>query len=196
MENRIVHGRLSLAPAIGQHLFIADATGGRVVSELLLSAGEVSGDVVVFYVQSGDNAAAMVEATAALPYPVSVNSYPTVASFLTHMHGFMSRVRTRVQIYVAGSEALISRAVQIALQYGIHHDSVQTQLTGSLARRVQCVHCKGITEDVKTDIYVCAHCHLNLFVRDHYSRRIGAFQGVCVDAESPGDVPEAREVYP
>jgi hypothetical protein len=33
-------------------------------------------------------------------------------------------------------------------------------------------------------------------VRDHYSRRIGAFQGVNVDAEVPGNVPPTQELYP
>jgi dimethylamine monooxygenase subunit C len=52
------------------------------------------------------------------------------------------------------------------------------------------VHCKGITENVATDPFRCGHCGLNLFVRDHYSRRIAAFQGVNIDAEDPGQVPE------
>lgn len=65
---------------------------------------------------------------------------------------------------------------------------------GSIARRMQCVHCKGITEDVTTDPFTCAHCGLTLFVRDHFSRRLGVFQGVCVDAETPGVVPETVEI--
>ena len=60
---------------------------------------------------------------------------------------------------------------------------------GSFARRVQCVHCKGITENVALDPFQCSHCGLNLFVRDHYSRRLAAFQGVNIDAEDPGSVP-------
>jgi hypothetical protein len=54
------------------------------------------------------------------------------------------------------------------------------------------VHCKGFTENVTTNPVACAHCGLTLLVRDHYSRRIGAFQGVCVDAEAPGEVPEMK----
>jgi dimethylamine monooxygenase subunit C len=54
---------------------------------------------------------------------------------------------------------------------------------------VQCVHCKGVTEDVATDPFQCSHCGLHLFVRDHYSRRLAAFQGVNIDAEDPGLVP-------
>ena len=42
----------------------------------------------------------------------------------------------------------------------------------------------------------CSHCGLSLLVRDHYSRRIGAFQGVCIDAEEPGTVPQPEELFP
>ena len=48
---------------------------------------------------------------------------------------------------------------------------------------MQCVHCKGITEDVTTQPATCSHCGLLLLVRDHYSRRLAAFQGVCINAE-------------
>lgn len=78
---------------------------------------------------------------------------------------------------------------------GLPHEAVQMEHRGSTVRRVQCVHCKGITENVRTDPFVCAHCGLNLFVRDHYSRRIAAFQGVCIDAEDPGQVPPAVERF-
>jgi dimethylamine monooxygenase subunit C len=35
-----------------------------------------------------------------------------------------------------------------------------------------------------------------LLVRDHFSRRLGAFMGVKVDAEEPGLHPETVELYP
>lgn len=60
---------------------------------------------------------------------------------------------------------------------------------------MQCVHRKGITEDVEMDPFICAHCGLSLYVRDHYSRRIAAYQGGCVDAEDPGNIPEQKRIY-
>jgi dimethylamine monooxygenase subunit C len=33
-------------------------------------------------------------------------------------------------------------------------------------------------------------------VRDHYSRRLAAFQGVCIDAEEPGSAPPPEEMFP
>ena len=86
--------------------------------------------------------------------------------------------------------------MKVALEAGIDHTSMQTEHRGSEARRVQCVHCKGITETVTTQPVTCAHCGLTLLVRDHYSRRIAAFQGVCIDAEEPGVVPADRGGVP
>ena len=101
-----------------------------------------------------------------------------------------------LRLYLSGTEGLIGQAMQAALEAGIDHSSIQTEHRGSLARRVQCVHCKGITEDVTTQPARCSHCGLLLLVRDHYSRRIAAFQGVCINAEDQsedaarrGDVP-------
>ena len=97
-------------------------------------------------------------------------------------------------IYLAGGEGVIGQATSDALAAGIEHDAIQAENRGSIARRMQCVHCKGITENVTTDPFTCSHCGLTLFVRDHYSRRLGAFQGVCVDAETPGVIPEQQEI--
>ena len=41
----------------------------------------------------------------------------------------------------------------------------------------------------------CSGCGLSLLVRDHFSRRIGAFQGVCIDAEVPGTAPPPEAVF-
>ncbi|MET1046419.1 MAG: dimethylamine monooxygenase subunit DmmA family protein, partial [Hyphomicrobium sp.] len=82
-----------------------------------------------------------------------------------------------------------------AADYSIDHLSIRTEHRGSLMRRVQCVHCKGFTENVTTNPVTCAHCGLTLLVRDHYSRRLAAFQGVCIDAEVPGEVPATEAIY-
>ena len=47
---------------------------------------------------------------------------------------------------------------------------------------------------MNVDPYTCPGCGRALFVRDHFSRRLGAFQGVCIDAETPGEVPEPVEI--
>jgi hypothetical protein len=86
--------------------------------------------------------------------------------------------------------------MQVALEAGMDHTSMQTEHRGSLARRMQCVHCKGITENVTTQPALCAHCGLLLLVRDHYSRRLAAFQGVCINAEDRSEIPPMEEAFP
>ncbi len=100
------------------------------------------------------------------------------------------------RLYAAGGESFLGRVVQLAVRHGIEHDTVVTELLGSLARRVQCVHCKHTTEQVTLSVFECPGCGTLLFVRDHYSRRLAAFQGVCVNAEDPSERPPSEALYP
>jgi hypothetical protein len=99
------------------------------------------------------------------------------------------------QFYLTGTEGLIGQAEREIMMTGLPFAAIQKEHRGSTLRRVQCVHCKGITENVALDPFVCSHCGLSLYVRDHYSRRIAAFQGVNIDAEDPGLVPAAVERF-
>ena len=100
-----------------------------------------------------------------------------------------------MRLYAAGTEPLIGLVVQAGIDFSIDHLSIRTEHRGSLKRRVQCVHCKGYIEDVTTNPVKCIRCGTILLVRDHYSRRLAAFQGVCIDAEVPGDIPAAEALY-
>ena len=128
--------------------------------------------------------------------PDSLYEGPSLAAALPRLAQALSTARMGTRIYLAGTEGLIGQAMRLALEAGFDHAAIETEHRGSLKRRVQCVHCKGITENVTTQPAACAHCGLHLFVRDHYSRRIAAFQGVCMDAEEPGVLPEPEVLYP
>jgi NADPH-dependent ferric siderophore reductase len=107
----------------------------------------------------------------------------------------LADARMGTQVYVAGTENLIARVVETALAAGLELGAIMAEHRGSHERRVQCVHCKAITEHVTTQPVRCAGCGLALLVRDHYSRRIGAFQGVCIDAEEPGTAPDPKALF-
>ena len=119
-----------------------------------------------------------------------------IASITAHLAGLLQEAKMGVRVYAAGSEPLIGSVVQTAMQHGIDHLSVRSEHVGSLKRRVQCVHCKGMIEDVTVNPVQCPHCGLHLLVRDHYSRRWAAFQGVCINAEDPTDIPETKVEFP
>jgi dimethylamine monooxygenase subunit C len=120
---------------------------------------------------------------------------PTLETAMFRLNGALDNATMGTRLYAFGTEPFIGSVLQLALNHGIDHNSVVTEHRGSAHRRVQCVHCKGFTENVTINPVVCAHCGLNLLVRDHYSRRLGAFQGVCIDAEVPGELPPTEELY-
>jgi hypothetical protein len=120
---------------------------------------------------------------------------PTIPALMPRLQKVVGEAHMGTQFYLAGTEGLIGQAEREIMATGFPFAAIQKEHRGSTLRRVQCVHCKGITENVATDPFVCSHCGLHLFVRDHYSRRIAAFQGVNIDAEDPGLVPAAVERF-
>lgn len=110
------------------------------------------------------------------------------------IRGALGDARMGLQVWLAGSHGLIAQAQAQILAAGLPRGAIQAEHRGTAARRMQCVHCKTIAEGITTDPYACPGCGRSLYVRDHFSARLGAFQGVCVDAETPGDIPPAVEI--
>lgn len=104
--------------------------------------------------------------------------------------------RVNDRLYVQGTEPFIWSVAALAAAAGLAAEQVQLAHAGSLRRRVWCTHCHGFTEGVTTTTVPCAGCGRHLLVRDHFSRRHGAFMGVMVDAEAPGQRPAVQEVFP
>ena len=100
------------------------------------------------------------------------------------------------RLYVQGTEPFIWAVALAARQAGLVPSQVRLAHAGSLQRKVWCTHCHGCTDGVTTHVVACAGCGRHLLVRDHFSRRHGAFMGVMVDAEVPGERPLPQEVFP
>ena len=171
------------------HLFIADAQGAEAILDIVTPDMMKTGHII--YIPRGESFADKLRAL----NPAQFYEGPSYAAAVQRIQHVLQEAKMGLQVYLAGTEGFMGQALNEAMQAGIPHTAIQTEHRGSVARRMQCVHCKGITEDVETDPFVCSHCGLNLFVRDHYSRRLAAYQGVCIDAEDPGNVPEPKGIY-
>lgn len=192
IKSRPVYGTLALRPGKA-HLMIADGEGARAIVDLAKANPDLMVKTQIMYVAKKDqkhHADTLLQLGARQVY-----IGPSYAASVSRLRRMLTDAHMGLQVYLTGTEGLIGQAMNEAVTAGIPHTAIQTEHRGSVARRMQCVHCKGITEDVMTDPFVCAHCGLNLFVRDHYSRRLAAFQGVCIDAEDPGNVPKPVELY-
>jgi len=188
MLSRPVYGTLE-ARAGSVHLFIADAEGAEAILDV--ATPDLMAKAHVIYIAKGTDFEDHLRAL----NPAKFYAGPTYSAAQTRIHKTLEDAKMGLQFYLSGTEGLIGQAQHAAMQAGIPHTAIQTEHRGSTARRMQCVHCKGITEDVEMDPFQCAHCGLHLFVRDHYSRRLAAYQGVCIDAEDPGNVPPSKGIY-
>jgi len=194
IKSRPVYSPLVARPG-KLHLFVADAEGAAAILDLAKTAPDGFFEKAhIIYVPRQAAGRGLDKALAALK-PGSFYVGPTIAAALPRLRQTLATAHMGTQIYLAGTEGLVGQAMLAALEAGVDFASIQTEHRGSEARRVQCVHCKGITEDVTTQPVSCSHCGLSLLVRDHYSRRIGAFQGVCIDAEETGTAPAPEEVF-
>ena len=194
IKSRPVYGTLSPQPG-KDHLFVADAEGAAAILDLAKAAPEnfFAGAEIVFIPRAtGDRyTGAAPGAPARRASMKARRSQPRCRA----CKQTLATAHMGLRLYLSGTEGLIGQAMQAALEAGIDHSSIQTEHRGSLARRMQCVHCKGITEDVTTQPARCSHCGLLLLVRDHYSRRLAAFQGVCINAEDQSEIPPMEEMF-
>ncbi|MGO6749700.1 dimethylamine monooxygenase subunit DmmA family protein [Rhizobium ruizarguesonis] len=195
IKSRPVYTGLTIQPRARRHIFALEGEGAKALldqqpalDETALSRSEI------LYVARGSQGTGLAEALARLGADMFFTA-PTIATLLFRLKGSLATAHMGTRLYLSGTEGFIGQAMLVALDYGMDHASVITEHRGSLARRVQCVHCKGITDDVTTSPFTCSHCGLPLLVRDHYSRRLAAFQGVNIDAEEPGSAPDPEELF-
>jgi hypothetical protein len=196
IKSRPIYKGLQISPLARRHLFALEGAGALALADKVAALG--SGFLAkadVLYVAHGSQPRAHGAMLAQLA-PHDFWQAPTVATLLTRLRAMLSTATMGTRLHIAGTEGFIGQVMLVALEFGIDPNSISTEHRGSLARRVQCVHCKGITENVTSSPCTCGHCGLALLVRDHYSRRIGAYQGVNIDAEAPGTAPAPQELFP
>ena len=166
----------------------------RVIAELAAEQpGALARTQVLYVPAAGDTAPPA--AQFAVTGLGSVRLFGTARELLAAFRPLLEGSLMGTRLYVAGPESFIGTVMQLALEFNLNKDEIRAEECGTLARRVHCIHCREVTEDVKTNIVPCRGCGLHLLVRDHYSRRLGAYMGVMADAEAPGELPEIREVF-
>lgn len=195
-KSRPVYPGLSWVTGARRHLIAVEGEGALAALDLLdVADAAIRSRTTLLYTPCGSKPKDHGVRLAAL-LPGEAHEFPSIETLLFRLNVELTRANMSTRLYTAGTEGFLGRVVALAQSHGINPLSVLTEHRGSLARRVQCVHCKGFIEGVTTSIVPCRHCGISLFVRDHYSRRLGAFQGVIVDAEVPGEIPPAEEAYP
>jgi dimethylamine monooxygenase subunit C len=195
IKSRPEYKGLEVDPHAKRHLFVLEGEGAAALIDQVTAKGSdfLAKSEILYSAGAAPNACGV---TVSALSPDIFWQAPTLQPLLFRLRACLDLARMGTRLYVAGTEGFIGQVVQVAMEYGIDFHSIHTEHRGSTARRVQCVHCKGITDNVTTSPFACTHCSLPLLVRDHYSRRLGAFQGVNIDAEEPGTAPAPEEMFP
>lgn len=88
------------------------------------------------------------------------------------------------RLYLCGDEAFIWQCRALARQAGMLDEEIEQFRLGS-RRALYCVHCATQQEITDADQVDCAGCGVRLQVRAHFSRRLGAYMGVCLNPNQP-----------
>jgi predicted RNA-binding Zn-ribbon protein involved in translation (DUF1610 family) len=192
IKSRPIYPGLSPDPNARCNVIVCDPAGAEAAIELLARAdADFARRTNVILAAEGASQAEC-EALAKRLEPANVEVVADLAAATGRLNTALASATMGLRLYAAGTEPLIGSVVQTGMEHFIDPLSIRTEHRGSRKRRVQCVHCKGMIENVTTNPVPCPHCGLLLLVRDHYSRRLAAFQGVCINAEAPDERPEPK----
>jgi hypothetical protein len=175
------------------HLLAGQGVGGDALVRLL-DTMPATATVQVLYTPDGSPAASAGERLRSR-HLAGLTIHSTQAALIAALDQVLETCRMGTRLYIAGSESFIGSAQRVAATFNLNDDEIQREHCGSRARRVFCIHCKALSEDVTTNIVRCGGCNRHLVVRDHYSRRLAAYMGVMADAELPGDLPPVSEAF-
>lgn len=176
------------------HVVVAKGAGGLAVLQLFQQV-QPRQPVTVFYVR-GNNGDKDYSNTLAKVVEDEFKVFDTEMEALYAFYRRLPEMRMGTRFYVSGTESFIWSLCKLASLFDVQESEIMKQLSNSLARPVYCVHCKATTPNVTTNIVACSKCSRKLFVRDHFSRHLGAYMGLMIDAENPGQVPAIEEIYP
>lgn len=189
IKSRPTYKTMAFDPSGQTHLFVAAGEGEAVIERVTGEAPEdVRSSMKVIYVPDGQTPSS--PSNSVLRVTVKDRG-----DALEKVEIALSQARMGLRLYIAGPEIFVWDVMKIADRYGMHKEEVAREIAGSLARRVFCTHCRNLDESVTHSIHRCTKCDEPLLVRDHFSRQHNAFMGVKVDAEAPGEVPAAEELF-
>lgn len=97
----------------------------------------------------------------------------------------LARAHVGLHITLQGDEAFVWPLHALARSAGLQEDEIHLDCPPNGTRQVFCVHCATSQDAGPTARHRCRHCGVQLEVRRHFSQRLGAYLGVCVDADQP-----------
>ncbi|MEX1081555.1 MAG: dimethylamine monooxygenase subunit DmmA family protein [Halofilum sp. (in: g-proteobacteria)] len=105
-------------------------------------------------------------------------------AFEARLTALLQEATIGTHLYVRGDESFLWHVRAAAYQQGLMDDEISLFRTGD-RRNVYCVHCSHMQDVGPGDETTCGGCGVVLTIRTHFSKRLGAYQGVCLDPDDP-----------
>ncbi|RJG09947.1 hypothetical protein D3879_18005 [Pseudomonas cavernicola] len=184
-----------LRPLLGgtRHIVAGQGSGGRAMLRLLDEMAGLNLRTTLLYSLESFSGQNHLDELQLIPV-ADLRVYASNRELIKDLTELLGQARMGTRLYLSGSESFIGTTMQVVTAFDLNRDEVLRENSGTLVRRVWCVHCDTYIENVTQRVFQCPGCALTLVVRDHYSRRLAAFQAVKADAEVPGELPEAEEL--
>lgn len=194
IKSRPVYDELTPMDTGLSHIAAAQGSGGKPLLRLLgeMTADQRAATTVLYSTESftGQNYLLDLQEFEVAGLHVFASNTDAVRG----LDGMLAQAKMGTRLYLSGSEGFIGRSMQVATSYGMNREETLREHAGSFVRRVWCAHCSHYSENVTRRVFTCPGCNRSLVVRDHYSGRLAAFQGVKADGEVPGELPEDEEL--
>ncbi|TBU89237.1 dimethylamine monooxygenase subunit DmmA family protein [Phytopseudomonas dryadis] len=101
-----------------------------------------------------------------------------------HLRSLLDQACAGTRLCVLGDETFLWRIQALGRRAGLLGEEIELVRLGQ-GRTLYCVHCGTRQAIDSRDEVACRSCHVQLFVREHFSQRLGAYMGVCVDPDAP-----------
>jgi len=134
--SRPVYGILEPRPG-KSHLMISDAEGAEAILGLAVRTPHLMANTHIIFIPNGTKFGTKLQAL----NPAQYYEGPSYAAALSRIQRVLSDATMGLQIYLAGTEGMMGQAQNEAMQAGYDYTAIQTEHRGSVARRMQCVHC-------------------------------------------------------
>lgn len=111
--------------------------------------------------------------------------YPDLDQLTQALAALLHSGQVGLHLELHGDEAFIWTLHAVARNAGLLNDEIVLHCTREEGRTLFCVHCATLQTGTAATLQACAHCGVVLEVRRHFSERLGAYLGVCADADQP-----------
>jgi len=194
IKSRPVYDRLQPMTGGLRHLVAGQGSGGAAMLRLIgdMTRGQRQASTLLYSTESFSGHNHLAELRQAQVGDLQV--FDSNQALIDGLRRLLESAHMGTRLYLSGSESFIGTTMQAANAVDLNRDEVLREHSGTLVRRVWCAHCDTYTENVTHRVFTCPGCKLDLVVRDHYSRRLAAFQGIKADGEVPGEMPAAEEL--